>query len=255
MKLLVVIVCSLLTFTVIAQKTEGVIQYKETIKLDIDLDGIDGLTEEMKSMFPSEQSMENRLNFNKNASLYTNSKETIDESVDYKSEDEDVQIMVQMDMPEHAYYKDLKSKEIVESQDLFGKKFLISGDKKMKWKIAKDQKKVLNFDCKKATAKTADGKIIEAWFTTGIPLPIGPGGYHDLPGAVLAVSVDGGKHTITATKVDFKKIDSKQLAKPKKGKKVTYEAFTKIAAEKQKEMAEMYGGSGNIIMKTETIER
>lgn len=254
MKLLGIIVCSILMGTVMAQQREGVIYYQETIQLDIDLAGIEGLTDEMKALFPSEQSVKMQLKFTPNASLYTNAKDESDESVDYKGEEEKVQVMVQVTVPEHAYYNDLVAEEVIESKDLLGKKFLITGGKKMKWKITSEHQQILGFDCKKATTTASDGKTVEAWFTTDIPLPIGPSGYHKLPGAVLAVSLDKGQRTITATYVDFKKINPKELGKPKKGKKVTREAFLKISEEKHKEMAEHYGGNGRVIMKTKTIK-
>lgn len=254
MKLLGIIVFSALIGTIMAQQTEGVIHYQETIQLDIDLEDVDGLTDEMKALFPSEQSVKMQLKFTPNASLYTTAKDESDESVDYKSEENNVQVMVQVNVPEHVYYNDLVAKEVVESKELLGKKFLITGGKKMKWKVTSEHQQVLGIDCQKATT-TSEGKIVEVWFTTAIPLPIGPSGYHSLPGAVLAVSLDNGQRTITATHVDFRTINPKELVKPKKGKKVTREVFLKISEEKYKEMAEHYGGNGRVIMQTETIEK
>lgn len=252
MKTLLTIICCLLTWGLFAQKTEGVIEYKETIKLDIDLDGMEVLTEEMKAMFPSEQSNMNVLYFNKNASLYTNLASDEDtKDVEYKSDDEDFDIQIKMDMPQQIYYHDLATKEYVESKDLFGRKFLITGKEKSKWKFSDETKKILDYTCKKAISTTDDGKKVEVWFTTKIPLPIGPSGMNGLPGAILAVALNNGQYTIAATKINFKKVDAKKIVKPKKGKKVSNEEFNKIVVAKQKEMAEMYGESGNVIIKTE----
>lgn len=253
MKGLFVIALSCLVSLSYAQKKSGIIQYKETIKLDIDMSSMKDIPEAVRSMIPTEQSVENTLYFTANASLYTNAEAEEDEGVDYKSDDNSMQIDIQMDMPEHQYYHDLKTAEVVESQDLFGKKFLITGSQKMKWKLSNETKEVLGYTCKKATLTEGD-KQVEAWYTSEIPVSIGPANFHDLPGAVLAVN-QGAQRTIIAINVEFKKVDNSLIVKPKKGKKVTSEQFKKIAEEKAKEMAEMYGGNGTVIMKTETIER
>jgi GLPGLI family protein len=254
MRVLLAMAFCLLSIGGFAQNSEGTILYKETIKMDISFEGMEGLTDEMKAMIPKEQSFESTLSFNKNASLYTNVIDQASNDVDYKSEEEDVQIKIQMDSPERSYYKDLKTKEIVESQDLFGKTFLILGGEKTKWKITSETKEVLGYTCKKATT-ARDGKAIEAWFTTEIPSSIGPASFHYLPGAVLAVSSDGGKYIIEATKINLEAVDVKNITKPKKGKKVSHEEYGEIVKEKEKEMAEMYGGKGGVIIKMETDER
>lgn len=256
MKTLFTSIFCLLTLSLFAQKTEGTIQYKETIKLDINLDGMEGLTDEMKAMFPSEQINTNVLYFNKDASLYKNaSSEENNKEVEYKSEDSDMDIQIQMDVPKQSYYHNYTTKEYVQSQDLMGKTFLITGKEKGKWKFSNETKEILGYTCKKATSTSEDGKVMEVWFTTKIPLPIGPNGMYGLPGAVLSVVSEGGKYSITASNVNFDKVDAKKIVKPKKGKKVSNKEFKKIMIAKQKEMAEMYGGDGNVIIKTETIER
>ncbi|BDS14269.1 GLPGLI family protein [Aureispira anguillae] len=253
--LFVFLLCALTTIRGFAQKTEGTIHYKETIKLDIDFDNMKGLTEEMKAMIPSEQSTNNVLFFNEEAALYTNVDVNEDKDIDYKSDDEDVQIQIKMDAPEQAYYYDFKNKESIERQDLFGKTFLITGNKKKKWKITTESKEILGYTCKKAISMADEGEAMEAWFTTEIPSSVGPRGINDLPGAVLAFSMKDGQYEVVATQIDFEKVDPKKIVKPKKGKKVNRKEYQKIVEAKQKEMAEIYGGNGNVILKTETIER
>ena len=63
---------------------------------------------------------------------------------------------------------------------------------------------------------------------------------------------DGGKRKITAINIDLTPVDSKLLAKPKKGKKITREEFDKVVAEKMKEMgAEGGARQGTFIMHVE----
>lgn len=238
-----------------AQNTEGTILYKETIKLDIDLDALGDLPEAVKAQIPTEQSTENVLTFYPKASLYTNVSKDENEGVDYQSEDEDIQIQIQVANPDRAYFYDVSKRASTESQDLFGKKFLVANTKPRKWKISKETKEVLGYTCQKATATSDDDKLVEVWFTSKIPVEVGPSNFHGLPGAILSVRAEEGNYEIVATKVVLEPIDQTTVVAPTKGKKIKAAQFKEIVEEKQKEMMEEYGGDGNMIFKTETIER
>lgn len=245
---------SLLANKAFAQNTEGTIHYKETMRLDSILDVLKNLPEEVKAQIPKEQSFESVLTFHPTASLYTKASKDKNEDVNYKSKDEAVQVKFQAENPERAYFYDIPKRASIESREFLGKKFLVSNNKPKKWKIGKDTKEILGYVCKKATTSSEDGGLVEAWFTSSIPVEIGPGGFHGLPGTILSVRTKDGNYTIEATKVDFKKVDRTAVVPPKKGKKVRLSQFKEIVEAKQKEMAEQYGGNGNVI-KTERIER
>ncbi len=122
--------------------------------------------------------------------------------------------------------------------------FLIKGDpEKGNWKLTSNQKMILGFPCQEATQIT-EKDTINAWFTPAIPVSAGPSNYVNLPGLVLEVNINNGKRMIVAQNIDFKKIDKKLIAKPKKGKKVTKEEFKKIMEEKMKEMGIENGEGG-----------
>lgn len=239
-----------------AQNTEGTIHYEEKIKLNIDLDALKGLPEEMKAKIPQEQTSKNLLTFHPEASLYTNIKEDKNQDVNYKNDDEDIQLEIRMEQPESAYFYNVTKKASIESKELFGKKFLIGETKPTKWKITNETKEILGYTCKKATTVSEENKeLVEAWFTTEIPVAVGPNSFHGLPGAILSVNAKNGDYTIVATNVDFKKVDRTIVVAPKKGKKVMAIQFKEIVEAKQKEMADEYGGSGNVIIQTETSDR
>lgn len=238
-----------------AQNTEGTIYYKESIKLDIDLDALKDLPEAIKAQIPTEQSKENVLNFHPTASLYTNVTKEENKDIDYESEEENVQIQIQVGNPDCAYFYDVDKRVAVESQEFFGKKFLVEDAKPRKWKIEKETKEILGYICQKATATSTDNELIEAWFTSKIPVEVGPSSFHGLPGAILNVRAKDGNYEIVATKVVFEKVDRTEIVVPTKGKKITKEKFKAIVDAKQQEMIEEYGGDGNMIIKTETIER
>lgn len=250
MKVLFIIALVSLVSLSQAQKSSGTIQYQETIQLKVDWEAFKEIPEAMKAMMPTEQSVENTLYFTSNASLYTNSPDNEDKETRYEHDDDGLQIDIQMEHPEQQYYHNLKTAEVTKSKELFGKTFLITGSQKIAWKLSNETKTILGYVCKKAT-RIKEGKTTIAWYTTTIPVSIGPAEFHQLPGAVLAVDHDNGTLTIQATSIDLGKVDASLIAKPKKGKKVTAEQFEAIAKAKAQEMAELNGGNGNVIIKTE----
>lgn len=54
------------------------------------------------------------------------------------------------------------------------------------WKLEEDSKKILNYDCKKATLEYA-GRIYTAWYAKDIPINNGPYKFEGLPGLILEI--------------------------------------------------------------------
>lgn len=125
--------------------------------------------------------------------------------------------------------------------DIFGKEFLIQEPAESnKWKLhSSEQRDILGLPCTKATWQK-DSTMITAWFTTKVPLSVGPGGYNGLPGAILALT-EGESKVYLATSIEEVEFDSNQLSSPTKGEKVSREQYNKIQIEKRKEMEEMWG--------------
>jgi len=176
-------------------------------------------------------------------------------------------------------YKNVKSKELLQDQEFFGKQFLIKDDlKSLEWKMGTETKTIGNYTVFKATAtkpitgfdwrsmrrrnndtekkkdsseaKSLDNpmdeieipKTIEvvAWYTPQIPVNQGPDDYWGLPGLILEVNAD--RTTILCTKIVMNPKEKDPINKPEKGDIVTQQEYTEITTKKMQEMREMYRG-------------
>lgn len=246
MKKLVVALLISFPFCLMAQ-TQGIIQYEETISLQIDLP--EGM-EEFKSQIPSSQTNKMSLTFMEEVALYEPAKnDEAPQDVTMGSEESGMMIKMKFDMPENKTFTNITEGTMIEKQDFMGKKFLIAGEvEKYKWKLTGEQETILDYSCQKATYQDSTRNLV-AWFTPQIPVATGPGSISGLPGMVLKLDRNDGEMLIVATSVELKKINKKSVKAPKKGKKVSKEEFKKIQDEKMKEMNEEFGeGSGTRII-------
>ena len=138
---------------------------------------------------------------------------------------------------------DLRNGEKIKQLEFMSRFFLVEEKTgHLAWKIGTDQVKILGYTCQKATVLEG-GKTITAWFSSEIPVSIGPAEYEGLPGLILSVEIDG-QNILLATSVDLTKPDSK-IKKPKEGTKVDQEKLDKIVAEKTEEWAKQQQKPGN----------
>ena len=144
----------------------------------------------------------------------------------------------------NQYYTSIADGLSVDSRNLFGKDFLIEGERSpLKWKITGEQKQVGSYLCQKATFQASTQNIV-AWFTPMIPVPAGPDSYNGLPGLILHMDFDEGSRQITATDIQLKELQADLITRPSKGEKISEEDFDKLREEKLKEMEEEFGGRG-----------
>lgn len=167
-------------------------------------------------------------------------------------------------------YKNTKDAIVIEETEFFGKQFLISENgTKPEWKLGAETKKIGNYICYKATLvkeldpmsniASAFGRrggnnntekkdenpktmIVTAWYTPQIPVSQGPGEYWGLPGLIL--EINAGTTTVLCTEITMNPKEKVTIKKPRKGKKVTREEYTKIVKKKTDEMREQFRGRG-----------
>lgn len=238
MKNILTFLLSLVFSQFLPAQIQGKITYKETVKLDIQFEGMD---DAMKAMLPESQSLKKELLFSGSESVYQNIKGEEKEDLEMESDDGSFKIKMISDNTEDILYKNLNEKQKVHQKGMMGKSFVVSDElTKHKWKITNEKIKYLDYECQKAVIEEGD-KFIVAWFTSQIPAQFGPGAYHGLPGAILMLSIDEGKVEIQALSVDLELADENLVKAPHDGKKVNQQEYEKIKVEKEAEMREMYG--------------
>jgi len=234
MKNLLTITCCFFLFQILSAQEDIKIVYDETIKLEFE-----GMDEKMVSMLPTSQSLKKELLHKNGMTIYQNMKGEAVEDLEMESDDGSFKIQFVSDDIEDILFKNLNEKSLVHQKGIMGKSFVVTNDlPKLKWKITNEKIKYLDYECQKAVIEDED-KFVVAWFTSQIPMQMGPAMYHGLPGTILMVSVNDGKKEIKALSVE--KIDLPKLEEPSKGKKVSEEKYQKIQEEKMKEMQEMHG--------------
>jgi GLPGLI family protein len=176
-----------------------------------------------------------------------------------------------------AQYKNIKTNTLLQSQEFYGKQFLVR-DKllELEWNMTSESKQIGEYMCMKAVAlvpteqlswydfswdnarnndvKEKDDSVvsdsteviqikmtqIEAWYTPQIPVSNGPMEFSGLPGLILEVSADNT--TMLCSKIIMNPAEKTKIEAPDKGKEVTKMEYQKIISEKMAEMRSMYSG-------------
>ena len=126
--------------------------------------------------------------------------------------------------------------------------------RKLEWKLSDETKTILTYTCRKATSTRIssrqqmsmengemkrttipDTAVVVAWFTTDIPVAVGPEYQGQLPGAILELDIANGQTIYKALEV-LTKVSANKIKAPKEGKKMTAAEFAK---EREKLMEEM----------------
>lgn len=158
------------------------------------------------------------------------------------------------------HYKNVKEAKIVQSQEFYGKRFLVKDELyRIEWSMGTETKKIGQYTCYKAKAfvpsaelswydfswgdlrpSTTDEKVeekltvVEAWYTPQIPVNQGPAEYWGLPGLILEVSANNT--TLLCTEIVISKEDKIAIEAPEKGKEITKKDYTLTVREKMVEM-------------------
>ena len=139
-------------------------------------------------------------------------------------------------------YQNLNKAEKLEQVQFMTRDFVVASDlEESSWKTTAKKKKVLNYICVGAE-KQVNGDTITAWFTSEIPVPFGPDGYHGLPGLIMGIEKDGDM-LVLASKVELSALEKLNI--PSNGQKMKRKAFDKTVEEKVKEWKANGGATGS----------
>jgi len=159
-----------------------------------------------------------------------------------------------------AQYKNIKENKLVQSQEFYGKRFLVKDKLQVvEWNLGSETKKIGNYTCYKAAALVptaelnwydfswsdiqtdADKKkteikmtVIEAWYTLDIPVAQGPAEFWGLPGLILEVSA--GNTTLLCSKIILNPTEKIKIEAPSKGEDITKSEYTSTIRKKMVEI-------------------
>ena len=262
----IIVAALLLVSKVNAQEFSGEATYKSKRKIDIKLDSTQvdsGMQERMMEMLKKQFEKTYILSFNKEESLYKE-EETLG-----APQPAGMQVVMIGSGGADVLYKNIKEKRFTNQNESFSKLFLIQDSiQNHKWTLGSETKNIGEYTCFKATMTREIEDIesgisfngdkdlsrdeneppkmkeitITAWYTPQIPVSVGPGNYHGLPGLIL--EVNDGSETVICSKIVLNPKNGSEIVEPKKGKKVSQEAYDKIMEKKMKEMEERFRPNG-----------
>jgi len=198
--------------------------------------------QDMKDMFPQYHTSMWELVYKGDESVYQHQKQE-------EAEITNTQVNSQPTMrfggrDNRVVYKNMAESKMIDSRDFMQKQFLITGAPTVrKWKIGKNSKEILGYNCLEASYQEDSTTNIVAWFTPQIQQFNGPANYQGLPGLILQIDINAGERVVTATELTTEGVDTSVIVAPTKGKEVTAEEFEQIRKEKMKEMG-MQGQGG-----------
>lgn len=159
-------------------------------------------------------------------------------------------------------YKNIKSNTLLQSQEFYGKRFLVKDDLlTIDWQMTSETKQIGQYTSFMATAMIPTAQLtwydfswaelsnkddeevkmtkVTAWYTPQIPLSQGPLEYWGLPGLILEVNV--ANTTMLCSKIVMNPEEKEQIEAPGKGKVVSKMEYKEIISGKMKEMRDNRG--------------
>ena len=263
MKKIFLLATTVLSLAASAQMKEGHIVYERVYQLPVR--NFTNLDPEIAKQIPKSRTDQFELLFANNQSLWQYLPTAANESGGDISAGGGAFVMrMPMGMNEIAFF-DLVNGTRVDQREVMERNYIISDSiKKLSWKLSGDTKSILGYNCYKATSTristrsmmtmengemkrtpVQDTSAIIAWFTTDIPVPVGPEYQGQLPGAVLELDIANGQTVYKALEISAKVTTSKIKA-PKEGKKVTADEFTKEREKLLEKMRKNMPNGGNM---------
>lgn len=128
-----------------------------------------------------------------------------------------------------ACYIDITRKEEIRINNIIDKPFTVQSDyEASNWKITRDKQTIGDYQCRKAVNEDTG---FEAWFTTDIPVGIGPNGIINLPGAIIKLKTPSYEYVLD----EINEVGDMTLNMPK-GKVIAKQEFNDIKERRLKQL-------------------
>lgn len=123
---------------------------------------------------------------------------------------------------ENTIFTRLDSNTSVTQRNIYSDQYLVTDSlRKIDWKITPEIRKIAQFDCRKAVGRIMDSIVVIAFYTDEILTTGGPESFNGLPGMILGLAIPRMHTTWYATKLQLVEVNEKDLAAPRRGKKMT----------------------------------
>jgi GLPGLI family protein len=127
---------------------------------------------------------------------------------------------------ENTVLTQLDSNASVTQRSIYNDLYLVADSlRNVSWKITPEIRKIANFDCRKAVGRIMDSIVVIAFYTDEILTNGGPESFNGLPGMIMGLAIPRLHTTWYATKLTLVEVSDKDLAAPKKGKKMTGDSY------------------------------
>lgn len=258
MKKLVIASFMLIAFSAQGQMKEGKVVYEQTMQMGRIEDP------EIAARLPKERKENFELIFGNNQSLWQvlpNTEGTDNSTVSGPG------FVIRMAGNNDITYFDFIKGRRIDQREMFDREFIVEDTiMKLKWKLTGETKTILNYPVQKAVAErlgrrsimsmengemkrqeVADTSYITAWFTTNIPVPVGPQEFQgQLPGLILELNINNGRIVYKAVEVS-PKVNLASIKEPRGGKKMSSDEFNKERERLLEEMRKNNPGGNRVI--------
>ncbi|MFM7327387.1 MAG: GLPGLI family protein [Bacteroidota bacterium] len=244
------LMASVLVTTIgMAQSGEGIITYEMKINMHRNLPKD---REDLKAMIPEFNTTNFTLAFNGAESLYKVLEDEGEDVENFTGGGAGGPRMMMRRMMQGESYLNTGEPVTTMKQEFMGKEYLIEDSVKLvPWKFGTETRTVAGYPCKMAyytdESRPDRKQEITAWYTDKLRPFLGPERFNTLPGAVLAVDINGGDRVFVAKKIDLRTLKKNELKKPSSGTKITGKEFRTMMENQMKEMRRQ--GGGNFIIR------
>lgn len=171
--------------------------------------------EKYKAIHPQFITINSKLKFSKNLSLYTPITTSVEGSENKWNGNP---IAVQ----NNIIWNDLSNSVSVSQRIVSGNIYLVKDSLiKIKWKITDETREIAGYNCRRANGIVLDSIYVVAFFTNKIPVESGPELFSGLPGMILGVALPYENVTWFAKKITERKPTATELLAPNNGKLIT----------------------------------